>query len=368
MNFTRRATALALTTGVAAAISLLPAVGAHAAGYSNPAPNDPTDVAFAAGAYVIDAGAVTGAATTQTVAQGIKPYGLVYALVQARIPVQWIINPTKGAIDQTNGNAATDFAYDCDGAGAGASKNYKTGAFIIEKQFSKAAKAIVDAWKTKGVVVDGPCAAATPVLPVFATIRSWPRTVINTANASIAEGFFEAAEIPQGTAGDPLRPQAYRTALPAELTSCDDVFAMPHADPTFANHSKLIDFVQDGGSIWAGCHAVSVLENVTYPSGDKVGQLAMNFLTDNGLLHYKTPGHDDGSAPYAFFKSGSDGNTYYSSGHTLDSVVSGDPIAQFRGRSDAAHANGSEQIYMPAPGSKWRATTQVIEYDPTPAS
>lgn len=367
MKRSRRAAALALTSTLAVAIGMLPATGAFAAaGYPNPATNDPTDVEFSAGAYIIDAGAVTTAPITQGVSKGLKSYGLIYALVKARIPVQWVINPSKAAIDQTNGNIATDFAFDCDGAGGGASKNYKTGAFVIEKQFSKAAKAIVDTWKTKGVVVDGPCAADTPVLPVFATIRTWPRTVINTSNASIAEAFFTAAGIPQGTTGDPLNPQAYRTALPAELTSCDDVFAMPHADPTFANHSKLIEFVKGGGSIWAGCHAVSVLENITYPSGDDAGKLAMNFLSTDGLLAYGS--HDGGSTPYAFFKAGTDSNTYYPSSYTLESVRPGDPIAQFLGRTDAAHTNGSEQIYMPKAGSKWRETTQIVEYDPTQAN
>ena len=37
---------------------------------------------------------------------------------------------------------------------------------------------------------------------------------------------------------------------------------------------------------------------------------------------------------------------------------------QFVGNTFAAHANGAEEIYRPAPGSAWRATTRVLETDP----
>ena len=48
----------------------------------------------------------------------------------------------------------------------------------------------------------------------------------------------------------------------ASSTPCDDIFVMPHADPTWAIHNNLIPFNDQGGYIWAGCHAASVLENV----------------------------------------------------------------------------------------------------------
>ena len=41
-----------------------------------------------------------------------------------------------------------------------------------------------------------------------------------------------------------------------------------------------------------------------------------------------------------------------------------DPIMQFVGNTFAAHVNGVEQIYMPAPDSRWRSTTRVLETDP----
>jgi len=46
---------------------------------------------FAPGAYVIDMGQAT-----QTVANSLKPYGMVYDLVQNKhIPIDWAINPNR---------------------------------------------------------------------------------------------------------------------------------------------------------------------------------------------------------------------------------------------------------------------------------
>jgi len=306
-------------------------VPAEAAGYPNPGPRDVPDQAFAAGAYIIDAGAVTGAATKQTIAQGLKPYGLIYALVRARIPVQWIVNPSKpsgtGApgtaeVDQALGNVGTDFSFDCDAGGPLPTKAYKTGAYVIPKEFAAQAAPLVSTWRAKGVVVDGPCAAPTPTLPVFATLTGWSRTALDSQNGSIAVDFYTNAEIPQGSLTDPNNPPAYRFASANGLTPCDDFYVMPHADPTYATHQGLIPFVQQGGYIWAGCHAVSVLEGVTYPVGHpQAGQPAMNFLTDKGLLSYKS--HGGGSVPYAFYKQPGDTRPYYPSPYELDPVRSG---------------------------------------------
>ena len=86
----------------------------------------------------------------------------------------------------------------------------------------------------------------------------------------------------------------------------------------------------------------------------------MNFLSTNGLLDFHS--HAGGSGINSFFKDATDSATWYTGGPTLDSVRSGDPIAQYLGDTDNAHTNGSEDIYMPAPTSKWRSTTQIVEY------
>ncbi|MDB1257352.1 SpaA isopeptide-forming pilin-related protein [Bifidobacterium bifidum] len=135
-------------------------------------------------------------------------------------------------------------------------------------------------------------------------------------------------------------------ATPADLdSSCDDIYVMPHAEPTTATHSPLASFNKGGGYIWAGCHAVSYLESNT--KGKGVDDGSMFFLSTNGLLigdkHKKASG--------------------VSGAYRVTGAAS-DPIMQFVGNTFAAHANGAEEIYMPAPGSAWRATTRVLETDP----
>lgn len=410
----RKLVALAgLAIGLGTVSASVPAL---AGGYPNPDPGSSATVSLPPGSYVIDAGVVTGAATTQTLEQALKPYGLVYALVKEQIPVLWVINPTKVAVDQTLGNVGTDFVYDCDAGGAAYStRNITTGAYIIEPEFVDQAKPIIDAFRAlnggfpaPGTIsgvgqADGQilgydpsplagqqqgCAQAVPTnVDVFHTITGWPRTVLDFDNGSIAVNFFDNAGIPQGPINDPANPPAYRFAAPSALTPCDDFYVMPHADPTYATHSNLRPFVEQGGSMWVGCHAVSVLENVRV-NDSPTGALYLNFLTTDGLLDYSD--HTDGSAPYNFFRMPLETKEYYAptyGTYQLDGVGSGDPIAQFRGRTDAAHQNGSEQIFMPGYGtdpvtgqarttwpanpadaSHWREQTQIVLYDPTQAN
>ena len=159
---------------------------------------------------------------------GIKPFGLIYALVITnQVPVLWAINPAKAY-------GGTDFTHNA--------KNYIGGPFIIPADFvTPAAVTTINTWKAKGVVVDGPTLSPILNVPVYDRITSFPKTVINTTNAGIAEDFYQAAEIPA------VPNQAYREALPAGLTACDDIFTMPHADPTWLLHSSLIPFVNSGG-------------------------------------------------------------------------------------------------------------------------
>jgi len=325
-------------------------------GFTNPGPNS-GDFPIEAGAYIIDSGALSAGATKQTVNQGLKQYGLVYALVKAKIPVQWVINPSKSNMDTTLGNTGTDFSFDC--MGTGTAKNYKSGAFIIAKEFAAQAKATIDTWKStySGLTVDGPCtnsytnAATNNTVPVFATIKSWPRSVLDAQNGSVAVTYFNNAGIPQGSTTDVNNPPAYRFAAPSQLTPCDDMYIMPHADPTYATHSGLINFVRQGGDFYASCHAVSVIENMK----DSSNQLVTNFLSTNGLVNYDQHS-SQGSPAYSLGAAG----------------VPGDPVAQFLGTTDAAMQAGSEQIFIPSKtpgsGSVWRPTTRVLVYDQTQAN
>ncbi len=158
--------------------------------------------------------------------------------------------------------------------------------------------------------------------------------VIDDQSDGLVTPFYENAEIPSS---------AYRIGFPYDLGPCDDVFVMPHADPSWEDHQNLITFNAGGGFIWAACHAVSALENVDDPA-DPDNDPNMNFLSEHALVMWGD--HDDGTPPYQYNDSESD-----------------NPIMQFMGNIDAATQNGSEQIYLPD-ASGWRSSTTVVGWDP----
>ncbi|MDH5373620.1 MAG: DUF11 domain-containing protein, partial [Acidimicrobiia bacterium] len=293
-------------------------------------PDTSTVTRLDAGAYIIDMGVVP-----QTENNSLRPYGLIYELMIAeRIPVIWVINDSK-----TTGGI--DFSYD--------GKAYSGGAFIIAAEYAAQGAPIIGRWVADypGLTVDGPTASPIDV-PVFDTLTNWPNAILDDQNGSIAEAYYENAGIPETiTAGDGTTKTAYLFKDPQTLGACDDLFVMPHADPEWDTHSNLVPWNDQGGFIWAACHAVSVLENVVNP-GDPDPDPDMNFLSTNGLLPFGD--HDDGTPPY-----------------TWATTRGGDPVLQFLGTIDSATENGSEQIYLPDDGSAWRPSTTILAWDPDQA-
>ncbi|MEN9519464.1 MAG: hypothetical protein RLZZ381_2052, partial [Cyanobacteriota bacterium] len=297
------------------------------------------------GAYIIDMGQAT-----QTIANGLKPYGLVYELVVKKaIPVKWAIDPNKardGADFTANG------------------KTYKGGSFIIPPEYATEAATTVNTWKAQGVIVDGPLTTSFSA-PIYDTITNFPNAVLDFANGSIAQSYYTNAGIPASTTGTFGSFNTYRFGTPASLNSCDDIYVMPHADPTWANHSNLIPFVQSKGFIWAACHSVSVLERVDDP-GDADTLPDMNFLShvppavqDSKSLKLFGSHAAPTAGPYQY-PSNSGTNLPYGHGNTNLAAY---PIMQFLGKIDTATQNGSEQIYIPDVTAQWRNETAVAVYD-----
>lgn len=267
------------------------------------------------GAFIINMGV-----SPQTYGNGIKPWGMLYDLIKNyKVQVKWIINPSKV-------KDGVDFVYN--------GTNYSGGSFIIPKTYRiGGVDTRIAYWQTQGVV--GVTTTADISVDVSYTLKYVPRWTFDLQNGAIAIGFLDDAGIP--SAGFPL-------STPQNLNTCDDLFVMPHADPTWATHSNLYTWNQNNdGWIWAGCHAVSVLENLTNPGNPSQ---KMNFLSQTGLVPFGS--HSDGSPPYSY-------------------RYPTDPEMQFIGTTDAAQQNGSEQIFLPQ-GSTWRPTTQVAVYDPTQAN
>lgn len=257
---------------------------------------------FKSGSAIIDMGSAT-----PTVKNSLKPYGLVYALLKNNnVPVSVVVNANKvkDGIDFTHNG-----------------KGYKGGTFIISAEYiTPTVTNVLNSWRNQGVLIDDITSDLT--VTVTYKISFVPKWALDKTNGSIAVGFMNAAGIPSS---------AYGFKTPAQLGACDDIFILPHADPTWANHSNLLDWNRDQKSaIWAGCHAVSVLENLVDPND---GTRKMNFLSTNGLVPFTD--HSRAVTP-------------------VTTLLPGDPIAQYLNNTNNAQLGGSETVYLPKIGSAWR--------------
>ncbi|MCW2774562.1 MAG: hypothetical protein JWN91_2888 [Nocardioides sp.] len=326
---TRVAALIALALAVLAG-GFLPAASASASTPSTTPvaarATTPATADFPSGSLIIDMGV-----TPQTVANGLKPYGLVYELLTTyKVPVAWAVKngkTTMGASDFT----ATNLLNVTTGATV-ASKAFAGGSFVVSGDFvGDIPTARLLAWRALGVqmyVANSPIAS----VPQYSLLRSWPRVVLDASSDPVADGYYENADIPSS---------AYRKALPSTLTSCDDLFVFPHADPTWTLHKNLLAFNDGGGNIFGQCHAPSTLENLDDPA-DAGTAPDMNFLSLSGMVEYGD--HSDGTPAYTY-----DGDW-------------SDPISQIMNTFDSATQNGVEQVYLPKTG--WRSTTKVLAWDP----
>lgn len=288
---------------------------------------------FPSGSFIVNMGGTP--VTPQTVANGLKPWGLVYDLLKnEKIPIHWIIQPGKS-------KDGTDFTYN--------GIDYKGGPFIISAGYrTPAVNAKIASWQALGVV--GTTTTSSITVPVYTTFYAAPRWTLDKDNGSIAAGFFSKAGIPPSAHGGS---SSSNWKLPSQLNCCDDIFVMPHADPRWSTHSNLYNWnLSCKGYIWLGCHAGSALEDMFNPA---IPSQQTNFLCDktgnasgagpyfeNALLLWGN--HDDGTLPYSY-------------------DFHDDPVMQFMGILDAATQNGSEQIYIPM-SAGWYPTTKVGVYDP----
>lgn len=287
---------------------------------------------FPAGSAIIDMGV-----SPQTYNNGLIPYGLVYDLaINNNIPVYWVVNHTKSWVNPSAKQDQTDITVN--------SKNYKGGPFAISAEFIADATPIINTWVTNypGLTVD----MGLPEFeaPIYDYITSFPQAVLDEDNGDkVQDAFYDRANVPI-TFG--------RLGTPDDLTLCDDMYTMPHADPqdwNAATVNNLIDFIENGGYFWSACHAVSAMEGLVDIDGD--GNPDLNMLSKNGLIEWGN--HGNGTPPYSY-------NTDVSI--LNGSETAGDPLMQFMGTMDGALLNGSENIYIPDIDG-WRDTTVLALTD-----
>ena len=285
------------------------------------------DETIPTGSYIIDMGVVP-----QTVQNGLKPYGLVYALIKNhKIPIKWIISPTKT-------KDGIDFTHN--------GYNFKGGPFIITADFrTPEVNALIATWEAKGV--KGKTTVSPVVVPVYTTINYYMTWTLDEQNGQIAEEYLKSAEMP---------PVSYQFQDPSLLNCCNDLYVMPHADPTWDTHKNLLYWNKGAaeggcqGAIYASCHAVSVLENIFNPANPSE---RMNFLMNNPISPSTESAvlfgdHTGGTPPYKH-------------------EYATHPVMQLIGTIDAATQNGSEQIFLPY-SNGWRPETTIGVWDSTQAN
>jgi hypothetical protein len=302
------------------------------------------------GSFIINMGV-----TPQTVNNGLRPYGLLYDLFTLhQVPVIWSINPNKV-------KDGIDFSHN--------GIDYRGGTFIVQAEFrTPAVNATIATWQASGVV--GATTVSDITVPFFQRLNSYPRWALDKAKGSIAVPYFTKAGIPPAAYGGS---SSTTWPNPADLDCCTDLFVMPHADPTWLTHQRLVSWNLDcKGGIWSACHAASALENMVNPA-DRTQQA--NFLTVKDPAWTGTTGNYALSNSLILWGSHSGGTPPYR--YRLPA----DPISQFMGVLDGALLSGSEQIYMPRQGnvanastysasavSRWHPGVRVLVFDPTQAN
>jgi len=296
---------------------------------------------FDAGAYIINMGI-----TPQTEKNALKPYGMIYDLIKNhKVMVKWCINPNKS-------KDGIDFSHN--------GVNYKGGPFIIPAEYRSAAvNSRINYWKNLGVVGATTVSTITvPIDPVYGTLRNVPRWTLDKKNGKLAVEYFMNAGIPQEAYGG-NNGSGWKN--PSELDCCDDLFVLPHAEPSWSVHQRLFSWnLECKGGLWDGCTSGSAIENMVNPS-DRNQQT--NFLTVKDPAYKGSSGIYANSNTLMLWGTHKDGTPPYN--HRLPA----DPVAQYIGTTDGAHTNGAEQIYIPRQTSgttaRWNPSTKIIVYDPS---
>ncbi|HTJ46116.1 MAG TPA: DUF11 domain-containing protein, partial [Kofleriaceae bacterium] len=155
-------------------------------------------VTYDAGSYIIPMDAeATGTYAPYSQNNGmLKAYGLVYQLLHAGIPVDWVIEPTKahGGIDVTV--STTNYP---SGAVIG-SHGYRGGPYVIAQANVAAAKTIIDTWLAANPTVRVHVATTTFTANAKKHLVAAPNlAVFADGNEDIAFGYLNAAGIPDST-------------------------------------------------------------------------------------------------------------------------------------------------------------------------
>ncbi len=228
----------------------------------------------------------------------LRAYGLLYQLLQANVPVHWVIEAGKVVGDTDLTTTAQDF-FSGDPI---ASHGYRGGPFVIEPQHAAIASPIITGWQATYPETVVHVAQQAFVGRTGRLLSAAPTiAVIADDNEDIAFKYLNAAGIPDsagqswpsGKLGDySTFPDILTTdeiAGPTELAHDDGALFRPSGQPAFCqimtmhwDVKKVVDevvaeyrsFLQFPTHMMAECQAVNAIENNVYG----------HFITPNGFL------------------------------------------------------------------------------------
>jgi gliding motility-associated-like protein len=288
-----------------------------------------TTVSFNTGSVIINmsGGTYNSAALSMniansTVANTIKPFGLIYEILKAKkAPIYVIIKKSKL-------NDEFDFTHN--------NFKYGGGSFIIPKEYVTGVQANITTWNGKGVLtavtnsqIDFNLSDYTIYKLTYA-----PQWAVSNLSDNKTDAFFTNSEIPISSYA--VKEVVNSSATP-DLDKCDDIILFPHnqSDLTYAKLSPLLNWNKNyKGALWGGCQSTFVLESVFFSSEGKY------VLSTGGIQKHETENY-----PYEY------------------NLLPIDPIAQYSGKSSSGDVGGNTEAYELLSGSTWRASTKVITRD-----
>lgn len=294
------------SSGLLSFISLVLLGGCEATPIATPTSDAIGEVSQRLGVQAFQAGSLVIPMDNDYQDQGtLKAFGLVYALLRAGVPVNWVISQTKaqGGVDFT----AT--GKDLKTSAVVTNHGYRGGPFVVDAADRTAALTVISAWQTANPTTAVHDMTATFSGDVRKTLAAAPRiAVFVDGNEDIAFSYLRAAGITDSTG------QAWPAAKQASYTGYPDVLTPAQIAGTTTTGAP------DGALFHAdGTPAYCQLTSMHYapPVNDEVVREVRAWLNNSSLTHSfmecratltfenSTNGHflttnglaDDGAAP-----------------------------------------------------------------------
>ncbi len=259
------------------------------------------------------------------VAFNVKAYGLVNALLQNNIPVNWIIRDLK-AKDDVDFSVTSSRVYPS--ATGSASVDFKAGPFIIDSLWADIAAPVIASYGNNVAVYKAEAAFTAPVRyeimfkPKIAVFTNGNSYGIHTKALRLA-GFSSPAHF------DSIPAQN------ANAASCYTFGCEPHwTNGQNAITNVITSFLNSGGNFFAQCTGISAYEQIEH------------YHTTNGIQYENSSGNQTNTNIY----SGTD-----------------NPLMQFEGALTNA-PTGTIVNYKNNSGSYQPLTQFLVKKSPTPAS